>query len=152
MASKYSIRLAKEIDIQAIAMLESASFPDPWNEEQVRYEMKSNPCSKLYVAINEEDDVVGYLDFIITFDSASICRICVIEEYQNKGIASLLLEKMIEACKKQKDAVEWITLEVRKSNEKAIKLYKKLGWEKVLEKPKYYDDGEDAVYMMRSLL
>ena len=44
--------------------------------------------------------------------------------------------------------VRTITLEVRVSNENAIKFYKKHGFEIVTTKPHYYDNGEDAYYMM----
>ena len=34
----------------------------------------------------------------------------------------------------------------------AIKLYEKNGYEYITTKPHYYDDGEDAIYMVRSLV
>ena len=52
----------------------------------------------------------------------------------------------------QKQRVEFITLEVRKGNFAAIALYKKEGYDEITVKKMYYDDGEDAIYMMRSLL
>ncbi len=148
--SNIRIRKIKEEDVLAVANLEAGCFIDPWPEKQIRYEMKENPCAKVYVALLE-DEVVGYLDFMITFDSATINRICVNESYRRKGIAQALLNKMVEVCKKQKDRVDFITLEVRSSNEKAISLYRKNGWEEIVKKPHYYEDGEDAIYMVRSL-
>ena len=50
------------------------------------------------------------------------------------------------------DVVETVTLEVRKSNDAAIKLYEKNGYEFVVEKKHYYPNGEDAVYMVKRLL
>lgn len=148
--SKLRIRKIKEIDITAVTNLEAACFIDPWDEKQIRYEMKENPCSKLYVALLDED-VVGYLDFMITWNSATISRICVNENYRNKGIGKALLDKMVEVCKKEKERVDYITLEVRVSNTNAISLYKKNGWIEIVKKPHYYSDGEDAIYMVRSL-
>lgn len=148
--SSIRIRKIKESDIQAVANLEAASFLSPWPEEQIRYEMKENPCSYVYVATLDEE-VVGYLDFMITFNSATIDRICVNEVQRRKGIAQALLDKMIEVCKKQEDRVDYITLEVRMSNKAAIALYEKNEWMKITTKPHYYSDGEDALYMVRSL-
>ncbi len=148
--NKIRVRKIKESDIQAVANLEDACFSSPWPEEQIRYEMKENPCAIIYVA-TLDDEVVGYLDFMITFDSATINRICVNEVYRRKGIANALLDKMVEVCKKQEERVDFITLEVRESNEAAINLYKKNDWIVITKKPHYYEDGEDAVYMVRSL-
>ena len=44
--------------------------------------------------------------------------------------------------------VRSLTLEVRKSNQKAINFYLKHGFKVVVEKPQYYSNGEDAIYMM----
>lgn len=149
--AKIKVRRIKDVDIPAVAMLESACFSSPWPEEQIHYQAKENPCAYLYVALIDED-IVGYLDFMITFSSATIDRICVAVEARRKGIATALLEKMFEVLKKQKEAVEYVTLEVRASNEDAIALYEKCGFERITVKQAYYDDGEDAIYMVRSLL
>jgi ribosomal-protein-alanine N-acetyltransferase len=140
----------KEEDVLAVANLESACFLPPYLEKEIRYELKENPVSKLYVA-TIDNVVVGYLDFMITFDSSSITRLCVSDFYRHKGIASALLNKMVETLKKQKDKVLYVTLEVRASNTEAINLYKKNKFEQVTIKRAYYESGEDAIYMVRSL-
>ncbi|MBR3674980.1 MAG: ribosomal protein S18-alanine N-acetyltransferase, partial [Bacilli bacterium] len=137
------IHKSKESELQAIAMLEAACFHDPWPLEQVVYEWKENPTANLYSAVID-DEVVGYIDFFITFDSASIARICVANEYRRNGIAKALIDKMVEVCKKQEEPIDNITLEVRESNEAAIKLYEKNGFEYITRKNMYYSDGEDA--------
>ncbi len=149
---EFTIRRIKKNDIQKVADLEAACFLKPWPLNQIAYEYKGNPCAKVFVAADSENNILGYIDFMITFNSATIDRICVDEKYRGNGIASKLLEKMVEVCKKQKEVVEFITLEVRVSNKNAISLYSKNGWQKVVIKPKYYDDGEDALYMIRSIL
>lgn len=148
-ASKIKIRAMKEEDVQAIANIESSCFSKPWTEDNVRYEIKGNPCAHIFIATIDEE-IVGYLDFMITFNSATISRICVLGEYRRKGIAQALLNKMFEVVSKQDEKVEWITLEVRKDNEAAQKLYKKNHWEEITIKKNYYDDGTDAIYMVRS--
>ncbi len=149
---EFEIRPIKKKDIEKVAELEAACFIKPWPLNQIAYEYKGNPCAKVFVATDSSDNILGYIDFMITFNSATIDRICVSEKYRGNGIGSKLLEKMVEVCKKQKEIVEFITLEVRVSNKNAISLYLKNGWQKVIIKPKYYDDGEDALYMIRSIL
>jgi len=150
-AKGYRIRAMRDEDILAVTSIEMGAFSEPWPEKEIRYELHENPVAKLYVAIID-DEVVGYLDFMITFDSATINRVAVDAEYRQKGIGQALLDKMIDVCHKQKDAVEFITLEVRPSNTAAQALYLKNGWKQVTVKKGYYSNGEDAIYMIRSIL
>ena len=64
----------------------------------------------------------------------------------------MLLGQMIKDCESKEDPVEFITLEVRKSNEVAQKFYKKHKFEEITTKKSYYDDGEDALYFVRSII
>jgi ribosomal-protein-alanine N-acetyltransferase len=148
---KIKIRKMREGDIQAVASLEMGAFLESWPEKQIVYELHENPVAKLYVA-TLEDEVVGYIDFMITFDSATINRLAVNEEYRKRGIGQALLDKMVEVCRKQKEPVSWITLEVRPSNTAARNLYLKNQWSQVTIKKGYYSDGEDALYMVRSII
>ena len=150
-AKGYRIRAMRNEDILAVTSIEMGAFSEPWPEKEIRYELHENPVSKLYVA-TIDNEVVGYLDFMITFDSATINRVAVDAEYRQKGIGQALLDKMIDVCHKQKDAVEFITLEVRPSNTAAQALYLKNGWKQVTVKKGYYSNGEDAIYMIRSIL
>lgn len=146
-----SIRKAQKTDAEQIEVLEQEAFPTSyWPLKQIEYELTTNPVAILLVVL-DEDKVVGYLDFDITFDSATICRIAVRKDYRKKGIASSLLLAMENVLGKQPDKVSFITLEVRVSNVEARKLYQKMKYEEVTIKKKYYDDGEDAVYMVRYL-
>lgn len=147
----FKIHKIKESEYQAVAVLESACFVDPWPIEQIEYEDKKNPIANVYTATVDEE-VVGYIDFFITWDSASIARVCVADECRRNGIGKALIEKMVEVCKKQEEEVANITLEVRVSNEAAISLYKKNGFEAVTTKKMYYENGEDALYMVRCIL
>ena len=91
--------------------------------------------------------VIGFIDFWITFDSATIAQIGIRKNYRGRGLANLLMQEMIDDCYAKK--VMNITLEVRASNAKAISLYKKYNFKEIVIKPHYYDNGEDAVYMVR---
>ncbi len=149
--SEVAIRKIEPSEAEAVFELEKACFHASWPLEEIKYELNENPCSIL-LGVYENETLVGYIDFMITFDSATINRICVEKEKRNKGYAMLLLQEMEKACKSQADPVEFITLEVRESNLSAINLYHKAGYSDVTIKKMYYSDGENAIYMMRSLL
>ena len=143
-----NIRKATIKDCDEIIELENL-FVSPFLEKDVLYELKGNPVSKVYV-ICENDKILGFIDFWITFDSATICQIAIRKEEQNKGLATQLLTFSFDILKKHN--VLFYTLEVRESNLSAISLYTKLGFEKICVKPKYYKNGENAIYMMKGLV
>lgn len=146
------IRLATLKDFEAVYEIEQSCFLDPYPRKQLEYEFKENPLNKILVAI-VDDKIVGFIDFMITFNSSTIVQIAVKPEYRKQGIASSLLKEMENIFPKGiDDVVETVTLEVRKSNEAAIKLYEKNGYEFVVYKKNYYPDGEDAIYMVKRLL
>ena len=149
-----TIRLASNNDIDSIERIENESFSNPFKRADLLYEISENPVSenpvsKFYV-LESEDRVVGYIDFWITFTSATIDKIAIEKKSRNKGFAGKLLEFSLSILKE--NDVEFYTLEVRKSNVAAINLYKKFGFNEVTIKKNYYDDGEDAIYMVKGLI
>ncbi|MEB3851455.1 MAG: ribosomal protein S18-alanine N-acetyltransferase [Desulfurococcales archaeon] len=76
-----------------------------------------------------------------------LVSIAVLEEYRGRGVGSALLSETIRSLRDHY-GVESIYLEVRVSNERAIRLYEKFGFRKVRIIKKYYMDGEDAYVMV----
>jgi len=146
------IRLVKDSDLDSFLLLEEECFKNPWYKEQLLYEFHDNPVNKIYVAL-DGDKLVGFINYMITFNSATISQIAVTEKYRKQGIATALFEKMVSTfIKSGDDAVEFITLEVRESNDKALSFYKKMGFDIVNIKKNYYADGENAIYMVKGLI
>ena len=89
---------------------------------------------------------------MITFNSATISQIAVTKSYRHQGLALKLMAQMfLDLPKDGDEVVEFVTLEVRKSNVAAISLYKKCGFEIIVDKKAYYPDGEDALYMVKRM-
>ena len=147
---KMNIRKAKISDLEAIKEIEDESFINPFTKEDLIYEISQNPVSN-FLVLEKDGLVVGFLDYWVTFDSATIDQIAVKKSERNQGFAKILLEKSINNLKELGE-VSFFTLEVRASNEPAINLYKSFGFQKVTIKEKYYDDGEDAIYMIKGLV
>ncbi|MCQ2794884.1 MAG: ribosomal protein S18-alanine N-acetyltransferase [Bacilli bacterium] len=147
------IRFMKKEDLANIIKIEDASFKDGhYSKDQLLYEHKENPFAKILV--NEENKVInGFLIYMVTFNSATIIQIAVNPKDRHNGIATKLLKAMDKELLKQGyGKVENVTLEVRSTNKNAIKLYSKSGYKKNHIKKKYYDNGDDAIYMMKVLL
>ena len=146
---KATIRKATPNDIDSILVIENESFKNPFSKENLLYEISENPVSNFYI-LESEQKVIGFIDYWVTFDSATIDQIAIKKSERNKGFASFLLNSAINLLKESGE-ISFFTLEVRKSNEAAKALYKKFGFKEITIKSKYYDDGEDAIYMVMGL-
>lgn len=149
-----TVREATDNDIPAIMEIEGLCFTNPFPENHIKYEMHENPVSNFWVIELEEKtqnlkSVVGFCDYWHTFDSATIVQIAVHPELQRKQLGSAMMDEIINDCYAKK--VQTLTLEVRKGNTKAINFYLKHCFKEELVKPHYYDNGEDAIYMIRKV-
>ncbi|MCS7112141.1 MAG: GNAT family N-acetyltransferase [Ignisphaera sp.] len=79
-----------------------------------------------------------------------IVSVAVKGKFRRKGIATYMLLTLLNSLKTVYGAEEAF-LEVRVSNEPAVKLYEKLGFTIVKKLTKYYLDGEDALLMAKAL-
>ena len=98
----------------------------------------------------ENREASGYAIISCTPFDADLERIAVMPKYRKKGYASLLMEKIFQQVKEEK--LESIMLEVRRSNEGAINLYKNKGFESIAERKDYYKNPvEDAIIMKKMM-
>jgi ribosomal-protein-alanine N-acetyltransferase len=142
----------QEGDIQEIIGIERDSYPTPWSENLFRSEMTS-PISRLLVGRTTQEqrrDVVGYIVYWRVDDEIHLHNIAVRRDVRRKGIASRLLVEAIR-CSRLEGA-RWITLEVRRSNLPAQRMYEKFGFSIRGIRPGYYTDTkEDALIMWADL-
>lgn len=134
--------------LDKIIKIEEEAFSVPWDKETY-LEMSQD---KKYTIITEEAEGVtaGFVVMLELYDTAEIIRIAVDKKFRKRGIASLLVNKVIEKVRKM--GFDSIWLEVRATNNAAIELYKKSGFERVTVRKKYYsDNGEDGIVMKYNL-
>ena len=131
--------------VGAIAELEKMCFRDPWSINSISSEL-NNPLSTWLVAV-EGGEVVGYVGSQSVLDGADMMNIAVHPDYRNQGIGHALIEELIILLQK-KDVIS-LSLEVRVSNESAIGLYHKMGFEMIGKRPGYYRNPREDAYIMR---
>ena len=144
MILNYDIREATNKDIPSLLELEK-SFLAPWPRKYLEYELNENPVNT-FLVMTLGENIIGFIDYWITFDSATISQIAISSEFRRQGLGTVLLKEMYDDCYAKK--VRNITLEVRTENKSAVLLYEKFGFKNVLVKPHYYDNGDDAYYMI----
>lgn len=134
-------------DIPQVMEIERLSFTIPWSEASFENEVEKN-LSARYIVAKTDDKIVGYGGMWIILDEGHITNIAVHPDYRGTGIGNLLVEGLIDTAKNE--GVGAITLEVRRNNTAAKKLYKKYGFEFAGIRPRYYsDNGEDAIIMWK---
>jgi ribosomal-protein-alanine N-acetyltransferase len=134
--------------INLILPIEIESYPDPWNYSHFLYEVY-NPHSKSFVALSENNLVIGYLITHHIIDTIFVLNLAVDSKYRKMGIASRLLHYLVNFAENEK--VIKIDLEVRKTNENALSLYRKEQFETIGERKNFYSDGEDAIIMCKNI-
>ena len=96
-----------------------------------------------------DDNLVGYLDYSLIYDRIEIDNLFVEDDYRNQGIATKLMEHLIDIAIELK--VINITLEVRVSNQIARYLYEKFDFHEVALRKYYYGD-EDGILMEKQVM
>lgn len=135
-------------DIQSVTELEISCFGESLGEEMFNRELTSNILAEYYCYL-ENDIIVAYISSWASGTNSEILNFCVSKDFQNKGIGSELLKYLL--VKQKSDGIIYCSLEVRKSNEKAINLYKKFGFKESHVRKAYYKNGEDAILMLLNL-
>ncbi len=141
------IRQAEEKDIAAIAELEKQCFSIPWSYNALRQDILENDLS-FYIVAEADSLVCGYMGVWKIFDEGHITNIAVAPDYRRKHIGRAMLTVLMDIT--GRDGIERFTLEVRPSNEGAIRLYEGQGFRSAgLRKGYYEDNGEDAIIMWK---
>ena len=142
---RIKISRAKTKHAEAIYGIECESFSDPWSMDSVLFEIE-HKHSVCLVAVCRPFGVIGYASMRHVINEGHISNIAVSEAYKKQGIGSLLVEGLIKEAHRKK--MIGLTLEVRASNNPAISLYEKYGFEPEGTRPNYYSNpNEDAVIM-----
>ena len=132
--------------ISQIAALERECFSTPWTEAMLSEEL-FNPQASFIVAEDDEGNILGYAGLHVVLDEGYIDNIAVQQDARRHGVASALLDVY---CRFGAVNLAFLTLEVRASNEAAIGLYEKYGFQRAGLRPGYYQKPrEDAVIMTR---
>ena len=148
---EYDGEKVSDEDIRSLANIESACFSSPWKESSFRDSLKNSNTVWRFFLAKDKNGAVGYGGVYSVIDEAFITNIAVMPEFRRRKIASSLIECIISYCRKY--SIKRLMLEVRVSNDAAISLYKKFGFERVgLRKRFYTNPSEDAIIMTKKFI
>ena len=140
----------EEKHLDKIYEIEKSCFSDPWSKNAFADSLNSH-FTEIYVALDGNDDICGYLAFNIIAPDCEILNLAVDPRYRRKGVANALLDFLFDVAKKK--GCEVVMLDVRESNTAAISLYEKHGFYRVGVRKGYYSSPvEDAILMDKRII
>ena len=147
--NKFVFREISLGDLDGIVQIERAVNPFPWGEEALRDTIAS---SGHHLMSLREGRAVGFLLSNFVLDEAQLLLIGVSPDWQGVGVGGQLLKELIN--RSQDQGQKLIYLEVRSGNERAIRLYRSLGFIDIGVRRDYYPGlvgREDAIVMSLQL-
>ena len=135
------IKIIDEYEIYTtMVQLSSDMFNQSLNDEKIIKSLSKKYCqySNFYI-YKDEKRIVGYCAFYtntVHNDNCFISMLVIRKEYQNKGIGTMFVNKIVEICKEKN--ISAIELSVNKKNTKAINFYKKKQFDIVETDDKFY--------------
>lgn len=144
-------RLTSDEDLDAVAALEADAFTNPWTREMLARELRQSDVARVYVLRMMEKRVAAFCACWLIFDELHINTVAVDPALRRHGLAMKLMEHVLADATGQGAA--HATLEVRRSNEPALRLYQRLGFVVEGVRPRYYTSPEeDALILWRRRL
>jgi [ribosomal protein S18]-alanine N-acetyltransferase len=137
--------------VSAVLDVERRSFPKPWSRGIFEAEVRNaSGVSHPFVLVSTENEVAGYLCLWRVADELHVNNVSVAPERRGQGLGRALMEFAEEFARKH--GCRAMGLEVRASNEAALRLYESLGFARAGVRKRYYEEtGEDAVLMTKLL-
>jgi [ribosomal protein S18]-alanine N-acetyltransferase len=147
MSTEVEIRRLTYADLPEVIAIERRAFPTPWSLAMFVLEL-SKPSGICLAALIDER-LVGYL-VCSRYDTVwHVMNVAVDDRLRRQGIARTMMEHLFELADKPN---EQYTLEVRTSNDGAIRLYESFGFRAAGRRRAYYHDNrEDAIIMWRTV-
>jgi ribosomal-protein-alanine N-acetyltransferase len=149
-ALAFGVREMSSADVDEVLAIERATYPSPWTRSMFLGELLSLNAIALVAEVVHDlrGEVAGYLMASDQAEVWHILNVCVREPLRRRGVGErLMLELFAQA---DLEPHRGYTLEVRASNESAIRLYERLGFTHDGVRSRYYsDNGEDAIVMWR---
>ena len=138
------IRTMQKGDVAAVAALEAQIFPMPWSVAGFADTLLREDI--IFLVAYEQDELLGYVGIYCTLDEGEITNVAVAPAARRRGIARALLTELKQqlACRN----VARIVLEVRVSNEPAIRLYEQMGFSVLGVRKNFYEKPTEDAYIM----
>lgn len=136
-------------DLDQVMEIEQDLFHVPWTREG--YFTFLTRKDTMFLVVEEKGQILGYCGLLMVLDEGDVTNVAVRRDRQKEGIGNFLMQSMIRLAEDL--GVKMIHLEVRVSNEAAIRLYERIGFTRDGIRKNYYENPvENAILMTRTSL
>lgn len=138
------IRAMQAKDAEDVAAIESRTFSQPWSRQGFLDSLELD--NTIFLVAEEDNRILGYIGMYFSLDEGEVTNVAVDSDARCHGIGALL----VEAMKKEAGlrGLTQIVLEVRVSNETAIRLYERNGFVSQGIRKGFYDMPKEDAYIM----
>jgi ribosomal-protein-alanine acetyltransferase len=142
------VRQMEVDDLKQVMIIENANFSMPWTEKGFLTFLLRHDT--LFLVAEEESEILGYIGVITVLDEGDITNVAVKQSRQREGLGNLLVSSLLRLADEL--GIKTMHLEVRASNEQALSLYKRNGFEAIGTRHNYYESPtEDAITMYQKI-
>jgi ribosomal-protein-alanine N-acetyltransferase len=138
-------------DIAEVLAIEEAVYPFPWTLGNFQDSIKS--AYQAWIMRSAAGELTGYFLLMPVVDEGHLLNITVRADLHGQGWGRWLLDRVVEIARQIE--IESILLEVRPSNQRALKVYEQYGFRQIGRRRDYYPapakTREDAIVMRLSL-
>jgi [ribosomal protein S18]-alanine N-acetyltransferase len=139
-----------DADLDAILAIDDESFVRPWTRAMYEAELRNTAVTRIFVVRLPDGEVAGYCAAWVLPGELHINNLAIRPARRRQGLARLLLRSVLETA--EAAGCDRATLEVRRSNEPARRLYEGLGFRPAGVRPDYYSNPtEDALVLWREV-
>ena len=138
-------RVAEKYDAEGLSIIDEQCFEGAERYDKKSFEQELAENSKHYFVATYDNLVIGYVGLQVLGNDLNLVKIAVLPQYRKLGVGFELMQ-MASNFRKQNNLEQYF-LEVRESNQNALKLYQKFGFKQSNIRERYYSDGENAVVM-----
>ncbi|HET6281243.1 MAG TPA: ribosomal protein S18-alanine N-acetyltransferase [Polyangia bacterium] len=137
-------------DLDAVMEIERVSFRSPWSRQVFSEELTRDWAHVDIVRDAITREVVAFANYWLVADEIHVLNLATLPEARRGGHASRLMAHMVDFARRE--LCRYVTLEVRRSNAAAMRLYRRFAFRAIGVRPNYYaEDQEDAIVMLLDL-
>ncbi len=137
-------------DLEAVMAIEQSAYSHPWSRGNFRDSI--NPLFEAQ-CLWLDDELLGYFLAMRGFEEMHLLNITVAPARQGQGWGHMMLEAL--SLWSRQEGAQWLWLEVRQSNQRALQVYQRYGFRQISIRKDYYPAGrqqrEHAVVMSLKL-
>lgn len=139
-----------EGDLDEVAALAASAFAQPWGREVFAEELARSWSRLRALRATPGGPICAFANFWLVRDEVHVLNLATAPAARRGGYARLLLEDLLGFARAHR--ARHVTLEVRRGNAAAQRLYKTAGFAAIGVRPRYYaEDEEDAIVMLLTL-